>query len=88
MKRTLWVNYGLDVLLCLTSFTLALSALLVWVVLPKGYHPSWLLWIAIHKWSGLVLVAEVLVILHIGWLTRMTRRLFRIPRIPKDQKYV
>ena len=75
----IWINYGIDVLLFLTALTLAISALLVWVILPKGYNPGWLLWIAIHKWSGLALVGEVVLhaSLHFGWMVRMTKRLLR-----------
>jgi len=43
-----WMNYANDVLLLLTGTLLAVSSLLVWVVLPKGYNAPWLLWIAIH----------------------------------------
>jgi hypothetical protein len=73
-----WLNYGIDVLLLLTGATLAVSSLLIWVVLPKGYHPAWLRWIAVHKWSGFALLVEASlhVSLHWRWLARMTRRLF------------
>lgn len=78
MKR-IWVNYVNDVLLFATVTILAVSSLLVWVVLPKGYNPQWVLWIAVHKWSGFALVIESLVhvLLHFGWLVRMTVRLIR-----------
>jgi len=73
-----WINYAIDVLLFFTGLTLAVSALLVWVVLPKGHNAAWLLWIAIHKWSGLALVIEALlhVALHWRWLRAMTKRVF------------
>jgi len=78
VKRT-WINYTNDVLLFFTGAILAISSLLVWVILPKGYNPQWLLWIAIHKWSGLALVVESLlhVALHFRWLMKMTERLFK-----------
>jgi hypothetical protein len=78
MKRA-WLNYGLDLLLLATIVILGISSLLIWVVLPKGFHPQWRLWIAIHKWSGLALFVEAMihVVLHGGWLVRMTRRLFK-----------
>ena len=78
MKRV-WFNYANDVLLFFTGAILAVSSLLVWVIIPKGYNPQWLLWIAIHKWSGLALVVESLlhVALHFRWLVRMTTRLFK-----------
>ena len=77
MKRA-WINYVLDVLLFLTALILGLSSLLVWVVLPKGYSPQWLRWIAIHKWSGLALFIEafVHVLLHLKWIAAMTKRMF------------
>ena len=76
MKRC-WINYAIDVLLFLTALTLAISSLLIWVVLPKGYNPQWLLWIAIHKWSGLALfiAAFLHIALHWRWLVTMTKRM-------------
>jgi len=73
-----WLSYAIDLLLLVTVVVLAVSSLLVWVVLPKGYNPQWLLWIAIHKWSGLALLIESLlhVLLHFRWLRGMTRKLF------------
>lgn len=81
MKRV-WINYVIDVLLFATGAILAVSSLLVWVVFPKGYNPSWLLWIEIHKWSGLALVVEAFahVVLHFGWLARMSKKLLCIGR--------
>ena len=75
--RRIWINYAVDVLLLVTGLTLAISSLLVWVVIPKGYSPVWILWIAIHKWSGFALLVESMlhVALHWRWLVTMTRRL-------------
>ena len=42
-----WMNYANDVLLLLTGTLLAVSSLLVWVVLPKGYNAPWLLWLSL-----------------------------------------
>jgi len=74
-----WINYTVDALMLMTGVSLAVSALLVWVVVPKGYNASWLFWIAVHKWSGFALVIEALlhVALHGRWLWAMTRRLIR-----------
>jgi hypothetical protein len=76
MKRG-WINYGLDVLLFLTVLILGVSSLLAWVVLPKGYNPQWILWIAIHKWSGLALFIEAFLhlVLHWRWIVTMTKRM-------------
>ena len=72
-----WINYAVDVLLLLTLLVLAVSSLLLWLVLPKGYNPAWILWIQIHKWSGFALVVEAFlhVALHFRWLARMTGKL-------------
>ena len=62
--KRVWVNYVFDTLLLLTGLTLAVSSLLVWIIIPKGYSSAWILWIAIHKWSGFALVVEAL--LHVA----------------------
>jgi len=82
--RRAWVHYGVDLLLFLTGMVLAVSSLLVWVVLPRGYNAPWLLWIAIHQWSGFALLVESLlhVALHRRWLLAMTRRAFTRSRVP------
>lgn len=69
-------NYLLDVAMGLLALVAGMSALLLWVVLPQGYFPSRLLWLDIHKWSGLALSLAVVlhVLLHWKWLVRMTRR--------------
>lgn len=69
-------NYVLDVLMALLALALAVSAFLLWVVLPQGYFAARLLWLSIHKWTGLALSVAVIlhVVLHWRWLVRMTRR--------------
>lgn len=69
-------NYVLDVLMALLALALAVSAFLLWVVLPQGYFAARLLWLSIHKWTGLALSVTVVlhVLLHWRWLVRMTRR--------------
>jgi hypothetical protein len=69
-------NYWVDALMGLLALAVGVSALLLWVVLPQGYFASRLLWLDIHKWSGLALSAVVLlhVLLHGRWLVRMTKR--------------
>ncbi len=61
----------------LLAATVGVSALVLWVVLPQGYFASRLIWLEIHKWSGLLLSVGVLVhvVLHWRWLLRMTHRL-------------
>jgi len=91
-------NYVLDVLMALLALTLAVSAVFLWVILPQGYFAARLLWLSIHKWTGLALSATVIlhVILHWRWLVRMTRHAldrftqadltrFRQPRDDPDQ---
>jgi hypothetical protein len=69
-------NYWLDVVMALLALGVGISALLLWVVLPQGYFATRLLWIQIHKWTGLGLsIAALLhVVLHWSWLVRMTKR--------------
>ena len=69
-------NFWLDVVMGLLALGVGLSALLLWVVLPQGYFATRLLWLGIHKWSGLALSVAVLlhVVLHWRWLGRMARR--------------
>jgi len=76
MKR-IWINYALDVMMLFTAIALGVSSLLVWVILPKGYNPQWLLWITIHKWSGLALFIEAFfhILLHWKWLIAMTSKM-------------
>ncbi|MGD2144532.1 MAG: hypothetical protein PVF54_08660 [Anaerolineae bacterium] len=72
-------NYWVDVVMGLLALMVGVSALLLWVVLPQGYFASRLLWLGMHKWSGLALSVTVLlhVLLHGRWLLRMTRRVAR-----------
>ncbi len=70
-------NYWLDVVIALLAAVVGLSAFLLWVVLPQGYFAARLVWLDIHKWSGLLLSVGVLlhVLLHWRWLLRMTQRI-------------
>ena len=75
-------NYWVDLAMALVALVLALSAFLLWVILPQGYFPSRLVWLEIHKWSGLAVALAVVVhlALHWRWLWSMTRRhLVRTP---------
>lgn len=71
-------NYWLDVTMGLLALVLVLSALMLWVVLPQGYFAIRLLWLGIHKWTGLALTVAVLlhVVLHWNWLSQMTKRVW------------
>ena len=79
LKPRITTNYWLSMSLALLSLTLALSALLLWVIFPKGYYPSRVVWVEIHKWVGLSLSIGVLVhiALHWRWLRQMTRHYWR-----------
>jgi len=70
------------------AILMAVSALLLWVIFPRGYFPSRTLWVEIHKWVGLSISAGILlhVVLHWNWLTQMTRRYLRIGRNKEPQK--
>jgi cytochrome b subunit of formate dehydrogenase len=69
-------NYWVDVVMGFLALMLGVSALLLWVVLPQGYFASRLLWLGIHKWTGLALSVTALlhVLLHGRWLVRTTKR--------------
>jgi len=64
------------VTLAILALLMAVSALLLWVVFPRGFLPGRLLWVGIHKWAGLALSIGVLlhVVLHWNWFVQMTRR--------------
>ena len=69
-------NYWLDITMALLGLLLAISSFLLWVVFPRGYHATRVVWVEIHKWGGLAL--SVLVVVHLAlhwkWVVRMTRR--------------
>jgi len=71
-------NYWLDLAMGLLALTLGVSAFLLWVILPQGYFAARLLWLNIHKWTGLALSIVVVIHLtfHWKWLVRMTKRYF------------
>ncbi len=64
------------VVMLVLGIVLVVSSFLLWVVFPLGFYPSRLLWIEIHKWSGLALTIVVLVhvLLHWKWLWAMTKK--------------
>ena len=75
MKRP-WFDYWLDLFLLVSGVVLGTSSILLWVIFPRGYFPSRVLWVEIHKWSGFTV--GIGAILHVGlhakWLWRMTKR--------------
>lgn len=75
MKVKTHINYGLFIILVILVVLLAVSAYLLWIEFPRGYHADRAAWVDIHKWTGFGLFIAVLlhVILHLGWLWRMTR---------------
>ena len=79
MKLREKINYGLTVALVLLAILLIISSVLLWLVFPRGFFPDRVLWLEIHKWGGLTLLAAVLfhIILHWKWLVHMTRRYIR-----------
>jgi hypothetical protein len=74
-------SYLVFLILAVLSASLALSSALLWVVLPRGFHPARRLWVDIHKWGGLALSVLVVVhvLMHRSWLVRMTKRYLRLP---------
>ena len=75
MKRPMR-HYWIDVVMALLALAVGVSAALLWVVFPQGYFAARLLWVEIHKWTGLALslLALVHVLLHWNWIARMTQR--------------
>ena len=71
-------NYWIDLSMALLGMVLLVSSILLWVVLPQGYFRSRLIWLEIHKWSGLALTSTVALhlLVHRRWLWRMTMRQF------------
>jgi cytochrome b subunit of formate dehydrogenase len=69
-------NYVVDVLLLVLSVLLVVSSALLWLVFPRGFYPQREAWLVVHKYAGLALTVLVLVhlVLHGGWLVRMTQR--------------
>ena len=75
MKIDAKTKYWLAVTLAIVAVVLAVSAFLLWVVFPRGYFPSRVIWVEIHKWAGLAITVGVLVhiAIHWKWLLQMTR---------------
>lgn len=69
----------MDWTLLLSAIPLAVSSVLLWVVLPRGYYLSRIRWVEVHKWSGLAfgVLAAVHLALHLPWLLRATWALLR-----------
>jgi hypothetical protein len=80
-------NYLMFVVLAVLSVGLGASSVLLWLILPRGFHPARRLWVDIHKWGGLALSLAVIVhvALHWGWLKRMTRRYLGNQRRPPKE---
>ena len=70
--------YWVDLVMAALAAILTLSSFLLWIVLPQGYFRSRLIWLDIHRWSGLALTLVVVLhlLLHRHWLWTMTRRHF------------
>jgi hypothetical protein len=71
-------NYWIDLSMAALALILVVSSVLLWVVLPQGYFRSRLVWLEIHKWSGLAVTLAVLLhlVVHRSWLWTMTQRHF------------
>ena len=75
MKIEATTRYWLSVFLAIVAVLLAVSAFLLWVIFPRGYFPSRVIWVEIHKWAGLAVAAGVFfhIAIHWKWLLQMTR---------------
>jgi ABC-type dipeptide/oligopeptide/nickel transport system permease subunit len=84
-------NYVLALLMALLALFQAVSGFVLWLVLPGGYMGgrgaavgrgtflwSRATWLNLHDWTAVALVVIVVVhvILHWGWIVRMTRSYF------------
>jgi ABC-type dipeptide/oligopeptide/nickel transport system permease subunit len=84
-------NYILALVMVLLALFQAVSGFVLWLVLPRGDgymggrgEQSTFLWtrdswITIHDWTAVALVVIVVIhiILHWGWIVRMTRSYLR-----------
>jgi len=75
LKIEATTRYWLSVTLAIIGVVLAVSAFLLWVIFPRGYFPSRVVWVEIHKWAGLAITVGVLfhIALQWKWLLQMTR---------------
>lgn len=82
MKAKANTHYWLTVVMAVLAVVMAISAVLLWLIFPRGYIASRELWLGIHKWVGLSIAVGILlhVVLHWSWLVQMTRRYLRIGR--------
>ena len=76
MKISTKTRYWLSVSLAILAVLLAISAFLLWVVFPRGYFPSRVVWVEIHKWAGLAITVGVLlhIVIHWKWLWQTTKQ--------------
>jgi hypothetical protein len=72
-------NYWVDLVMGALATLLVVSSFTLWVVLPQGYFRSRLVWLEIHKWTGLAVTVAVTIhlLLHWRWLWSMTKRRLR-----------
>jgi hypothetical protein len=84
-------NYILALVMVLLALFQAVSGFILWLVLPRGGYQGgrgiaggtflWSRdsWMNIHDWTAVALVVIVVIhiILHWGWIVRMTRSYFK-----------
>jgi hypothetical protein len=84
-------HYILALVMALLALFQALSGFVLWLVLPRGGYMGgrgtaestflWTRdgWINIHDWTAVALAVIVIIhiVLHWGWIVRMTRSYFR-----------
>jgi cytochrome b subunit of formate dehydrogenase len=83
-------NYLVFVIMLLLGLCQAISGLLLWLVIPGGYHGGRSVvssdsvfiwdrhtWISIHDWTAVALLVAVIlhIILHWKWITFMTKKM-------------
>lgn len=80
-------NYLIALVMALLGLVQVVSGVVLWLVLPHRYRGGaegsffWSrgTWLDIHTWSAVVLAAIVIVhiVIHWGWIMRMTKSYFR-----------
>ena len=85
MRKATW-NYLIALVMALLALVQAVSGLILWLALPSGgrgdggtFLFSRDVWLTMHNRAAIALTVIVLIhiILHWGWIVRMTKSYFR-----------
>ncbi len=90
-------NYLVDTVIGITFLVVGLSALVFliptnWIDFSSSTTPTFLgmdfgLWQTLHKWSGIAMIAGVVLhqLLHWNWIVIMTKKILPKPKFPKRE---